>query len=74
MKEHLKAVQDIFPETYYEHGSVFETPKIVVPDIGFLIKKYSNSFYIVDLNFRGICRTKDFSKILAVLKAIKECE
>jgi len=73
MQQHLKEVREIFPE------AILQVDRIIWIPIKFL-KIYKYKEY--ELRLTGnkklgeplICYSKDFSKILAVLKAIKECK
>jgi len=69
MQTELKEVQKIFPEAKF-------TPRfgqIVISARWSINKDFLNGFYILNFCSYRVARTKDFSKILAVLKAIKEC-
>jgi hypothetical protein len=77
MQELLKQVKEIFSEAEIIDYLKYIAPAIKI-DIGgdidyFWIERRGGGFGIL-VGENTICHSKDFSKILAVLKAIKECE
>lgn len=81
MKELLKQVQEIFPysefQNRYTEGEVIEVmeePSCKRYRITFYKQKYW--LWLFGLNNLNYCilKSKNFEKILDVLKAIKECE
>lgn len=74
MKEFLKQVQEIFPKAgLYYNGLKAQNREEIAFSPLFSISKYHDEYEFRKAGYT-LCVSKDASKIIAVIKAIKECE
>lgn len=72
MKEFLKQVEDIFSDAYI-YLDKWHKESIIFGEKQFRVSKYHDEYEFRKAGYT-LCVSKDASKIIAVIKAIKECE